>query len=115
MPDTDLGQADGLVFFRKIVIFLVERSDDLRHADVIFGIFMRGTRNNERRPGFIDEDVVHLVDDGEMMPALHALLPAHGDVIAQVIETKLAVGAVGDIRQVGLLARHRSEHVSGFG
>jgi len=42
---------------------------------------------------------------------LHAAFPAHGDVIAQVVEAKLGVGTVGDIGEVSLRAAHWAQQV----
>src|SRR5882724_7103925 len=54
--------------------------------------------DDERRAGFIDEDRVHFVHDGEIMTALDLLFLARGHaIIAQVIEAELGVGAVSNI------------------
>ena len=60
-----------------------------------------GTRDDERRSGLIDQDGVDLVDDGVMVATLYALLGAGDHVVAQVVETELGVGAVGDVCLVG--------------
>ncbi len=70
--------------------------------------------DDERGAGLVDEDVVHLVDDGVVeRDRLHlaevrvvALVAAAGrlHVVAQVVEAELAVGAVGDLAVVGLAA-----------
>jgi hypothetical protein len=44
------------------------------------------------------------VDDGEPVTALHHVLERELHVVAQVVEAELVVGAVGDVRPVGLLA-----------
>jgi hypothetical protein len=53
--------------------------------------------DDQRRAGFIDQDIVDLIDNGVIMAALDAVRQAHGHVIAQIIEAKLAVGTVSDI------------------
>ena len=60
-----------------------------------------GTRDDERGTCLVDQDGVDLVDDGVMVAALHALLGTGDHVVAQVIETELGVGAVGDVGLVG--------------
>ena len=40
---------------------------------VHIGRFHAGARDDQRRARFIDEDGVNLVDNGEIMTALHAL------------------------------------------
>ena len=57
--------------------------------------------NDQRRSGFIDEDGVHLVHDGEVMAPLHLLVLIDGHVVPQVVKAHLVVGAVGDVGVVG--------------
>src|SRR5580693_378221 len=62
--------------------------------------------DDQRRSRLIDEDGVHFVDYGEIVPALDLLLLALGHaVIAQVIETELGIGAVSDVAGVLLAAQ----------
>ncbi len=65
------------------------------------GRFLGGSGDDERRPRFVDKDAVHLVDDGELVPALHEMRELELHVVAQVVEPELVVRAVGDIRRVG--------------
>ncbi len=55
------------------------------------------TRDDERRARLVDEDRVDLVDDREVVAALHLVVGGHGHVVAQVVEAELVVGAVGDV------------------
>ena len=65
----------------------------------------RRARDDERGAGFVDEDGVDLVDDGEVVAALDLLLLAGGHaIVAQVVEAELGVGAVGDVALVHLTA-----------
>jgi len=58
----------------------------------------RGAADDERGAGFVDQDGIDFIDDGEVMAALHLLLAAgRHAVVAEVVEAKLAVGAVGDV------------------
>ena len=68
----------------------------------------------KRRAGLVDEDVVHLVDDGVVQRALRLLqmfgeqvvaLGRRAHVVAEIIEAELVVRAVGDVAIVGLLTR----------
>ena len=68
----------------------------------------RRAGDDERGAGLVDEDGVHLVDDGEVVPALDLLLLAGGHaIVAQVVEAELGVGAVGDVAVVHLAAHRR--------
>ena len=58
------------------------------------------TRDDEGRPGLVDEDGVHLVDDGVPVPALHALLQGVHHVVAQVVEAELVVGPICNVSAV---------------
>ena len=60
--------------------------------------------DNEGGPGFVDEDGVHLVHDGEGVAPLHQLLGVDAHIVPQVVEAHLVVGAVSDVGGVGLLA-----------
>ncbi len=111
MRHANFRQTDRAFFFIYLVIFWVERLGNLRHADVILCVLMRRTGDNQRRAGFINEDVIYLIDNGIVMSALHTALPAHGDVIAQIVKTKLGVGAVGDISEVSLRAAYWAQQV----
>ncbi len=65
---------------------------------------VRGTGDDQRRPGLVDEDGVDLVDDGVVVPALHTVVEAPRHVVAEVVEAELVVRAVGDVGPVGLPA-----------
>ena len=60
-----------------------------------------GTGNDQRSSGFVDEDRVDFVDDGEIVVALNELFLAGGHAhVAQIVETEFAVGSVGDVARV---------------
>ncbi len=86
---------------------LVQRLDlRLEHAVLIVISDDRRAADDQRRARFINQDRVHLVHDGEVMPALDLVFFALGHaVVAQVIEPELGVGAVSDVVIV-LLAPH---------
>ncbi len=69
--------------------------------------FLGLARDDQGRPGLVDEDVVDLVDDRVGPLALHAAVERVHHVVAQVVEPELVVGAVRDVRGIGLAAGHR--------
>ncbi len=71
---------------------------------VFVGGFLAGTGNDQRGARFVDQDRVHFVHDGVVVYPLHAVLDAELHVVAQVVETELVVGAVGDVGVVGVFA-----------
>ena len=60
--------------------------------------------DDQRRARLVDQDRVHLVDDGVDMAALHHVLEPVLHVVAQIVEAELVVGAVGDVARIGGLA-----------
>ena len=79
----------------------LEAGNDAVDFVVEIGRLFGRTRNDERRPRLVDEDAVHLVDDREVVPALHVVRELELHVVAQVVEAELVVGAVGDVGGVG--------------
>ena len=63
--------------------------------------FFTGAADDEGGTGFIDQNGVHLIDDGVIPAALDAVALIDHHVIAQVIEAEFIIGAVGDIGGVG--------------
>jgi hypothetical protein len=61
----------------------------------------RGAGDDQRRARLVDQDRVHLVDDGEAELTLQLVLQGEGHVVAQVVEAELVVGAVDDVGLVG--------------
>jgi hypothetical protein len=62
------------------------------------------TRDDQRRPRFVDQDAVHLVDDREVMSALDEMREIELHVVAEVVEAEFVVGAVRDVAAVGDLS-----------
>ncbi len=79
----------------------LEARDDAIDLVVEIGGLGGRPRNDQRGARFVDQDAVHLVDDREVMPALHVVRELELHVVAQVVEAELVVGAVGDVGVVG--------------
>ena len=98
----DLGGVDRLFGLVHLEV-LVEH--EVRHdaGELVVGVgrARARARDDERRSRLVDEDGVDLVDDGEVVAALHAGRRPRDHVIAQVVETELGVRAVGDVGLVG--------------
>ena len=67
------GHDLGLARLRVHFFALFEFGDDAIHLVVLVGGLFTGARNNERRTGFVDQDGIDFVDDGEVVHALHAI------------------------------------------
>src|SRR5215831_13109256 len=72
----------------------------LVNGDVELGAILDRAGDDERCARLIDQDRVNLVDDGIDVPPLHHLLGAHLHVVAQIVKSKLVVGAVSDVAAV---------------
>src|ERR1035438_6787646 len=94
----------GGVFFAGLLAFdflpAHELGDDAVDLEILVGGFLAGAGNDERGAGFVDQDGVHFVDDGVMMPftgggfassmaELDAVFQPGLHVVAQVIEAEL--------------------------
>ena len=100
--DADLGGHDrALRLVDLVVVVALEVLHDGGELDVELLRVVGPTRDDQRRAGFVDEDRVDLVDDGEGVAALHLVVARDGHVVAQVVEAELVVGAVGDAGGVG--------------
>src|ERR1700677_4621496 len=109
-----IGHADGLVFFIDHVIAgedllfaaldlfpLFERRQDAVHAGILVRGLIGGAADDQWGAGFIDENRVDLIDDREVVSALHAISMVKLHIVAQIVKTELVVGAVGDVGAIG--------------
>ena len=108
--DRLLRLLDEVVALRRL--HLHDRRDERVELGVdVAGGDRRRTRDDERRARLVDQDRVHLVDDREVVAALHHLLGTlRHAVVAQIVEAELRVGAVGDVAGVlrtALVGVHR--------
>ena len=98
-----------LRFAREAVAKHVLLAHQLIDQRLPFVVLMRRNRrraaDDERRARFVDQDGIDFVDDRVVITALHLLLARRGHaVVAQIIETELAVRSVGDVHRVLLAA-----------
>ena len=99
--DAGLGGGDGaLCLFHLVVHVASQLAHNAGEALVKIGRVGHPPRDDEGGSGLVDQDGVDLVDDGVAVAALDFLLDRHGHVVAQVVEAKLVVGAVGDVAGV---------------
>ncbi len=110
-----VGEVGGVLFLLDFEVdVLLELAGDLVGTRVLRDIIFGRAGDDERRAGFVDEDVVDFVDDREVERALRLLLvlrimlivAAGGDphVVAEIVEAEFVVRAVGDVAGVRLLA-----------
>ena len=133
LRDPGLGRRDRLVLLVVLVVVLglggvarlAERLQLHLHllADHLLGEagervigvggLLGAAGDDQRRPRLVDEDVVDLVDDGEVVAALDALLERARHVVAQVVEPELGVRPVGDVGGVHLAPLRRRSSPTG--
>ena len=102
----------GLLAFVDFAFF--QLGNDAVDLVILVGGFLAGAGDDERGARFVDQDGIDFVDDGVVVPALHAILDAELHVVAQIIEAELVVGAVGDVARVGDFALHVVEVVHDY-
>jgi len=99
---TFLGEDDGpRLLVDRVVPLAPEPGNDLVDPVILVRGFVGGTRDDEWRSRLVDEDAVHLVDDGIVEVPLDIVLEGELHVVAQVIESELVVRPVGDVGAVG--------------
>ncbi len=67
----------------------------------MIGRFLPLARDDQRGTRFVDQDIIHLVNDGKVQFSLYHLLKRGNHVIAQVVKAELVVCAIGYIGVVG--------------
>ena len=90
----------ALLLVDLVVDVALQAPGDGREADVELGRVGHLAADDQRGAGLVDEDRVDLVHDAVVVAPLDLLGPGHGHVVAQVVETELVVGAVGDVAGV---------------
>ena len=70
---------------------------------VVFDGIIHRTGNDQRRPCFVYEDAVHLVNYGIIEFSLHAILAVKFHIVPQIVEAELVVRAIGYVGTISLL------------
>lgn len=96
-----LGQQARHEVFLQVVEMVDGRAVLLEELVVAFG-YRAG--DDERRTGVVDQHRVDLVDDGEVVLALHQVGRRRGHVVTQVVEAVFVVRTEGDVGHVCLAA-----------
>mmetsp|Transcript_29572 Transcript_29572/g.70442 ORF Transcript_29572/g.70442 Transcript_29572/m.70442 type:complete len:293 (-) Transcript_29572:419-1297(-) len=100
---TVLGEDDVLLLLLHRVVHIPhKRVGDLRSLVVLDGGGLGLPRDDEWRPRLVDEDGVHLVDDAVVEVPQHKVRLPLRKVVAEVVESELRVGHVGDVAVVGV-------------
>ena len=104
LGDAVLSQGYGAVLLvNGEVLLLAQRGRDTGVPSVVALGHVGGAADYERRPSLVDENVVHLVNDGVGKVTLHPFGAFSHHVVAEIVEAELVVGAVGDVGLVRLV------------
>ena len=97
-------QVDRALLFVEVEMLFRQARNQLVDLIVEIGLVFRRTGNDQRRAGFVDQDRIHLVHDGEVVRTLDHVGQLVLHVVAKIIEAEFVVGAVGDVGGVSFLA-----------
>ncbi len=108
--NTLIGQVYGAALLIYGVIALnLQGAGHLGHVAVnVLGVLCR-RGDNKRRARLVYQNRVDLVYNSKVVAALPELFRHVGNVVAQVVKAKLAVGAIGNVGLIGLAARCRAQ------
>ncbi len=98
------GHGNGALLLVDLEVALVEAGDESVDGVVEVGAIVERAGDDQRRACLVDQDRVHFVDDGVDVAALDHILHPVLHVVAQIVEAKLVIGAVGNVAGVGALA-----------
>ena len=103
VDDKVAGQLLRLAGSRVDFLAFFQLRNDPIYLVILVGRLLAGATDDQGSTRFVDQDGVNFVDDAVVERPLHAFAEIKLHVVAQVIETKLVVGAVGDVSGVGFL------------
>ena len=114
-----LGARNPLLGQRRALQFLIhgvvaggdQALDQSGKVVVLLGRRLHHPGDDQRGPRLVDENEIHLVHDCIPQLTLHQVLRAQRHVVAQIIETELAHGAVRHVCLIRLPAGHRPKVV----
>ena len=92
-----------LFIHRGIDNFFQPVDEHIRLA-VKIGALIALAGNNQRRSRLINQDRVHLVDNGKAVSALHHALLIERHIVTQIVKAHFVVRAVGNVTGIGFLA-----------
>ena len=90
-------QGSAGLFIHGEMLFGLQTAHDLVHLPVQAGGLVPRAGDDQRGACLVDEDGVHFVHDGEIVPALHQLFLVELHVVTQVVEAEFVVRAVSDV------------------
>ena len=96
-----VGKGHGAGLFIQREMFFANVRNDLVDRHIHIGAVGSRPRDDQRGPGFVDQDRVDLVHDGEIVVALEDLVQLGLHIVAQIVKTQLVVCGVGHVTAIG--------------
>ena len=94
-----------LLIDREVTLLLFDLKRELGNQSINGLVELRAvvyrTRDNERRTRLVDQNRIDLVNNRERQFALALVGHAEGHIVAQIVKTKLIVGAVHHVAAIG--------------
>src|SRR3984893_13121232 len=90
-----------MFFIDGVIDVLNQLGNNLVNLGEFAGGIFSWPGNNQWGARFVDKDGVHFIDDGEVMTALDAIGEVIFHVVAEIVEAKFVVRAVGNVRVIG--------------
>ncbi len=87
-----------------VISFRTQAGHQLGIAVILAGILVDSPGDYQGRAGLINEDAVHLVDNGKMQGALHQMFLVQHHIIPEIVKAKLVICAISYICLIGLPA-----------
>jgi hypothetical protein len=95
-PFADAGGGRGI----ELLLLADQHAGEVVAPAVLVHVVVGRPGDDQRGARLVDEDRVHFVDHAVIEWALHLRVAAHLHVVAEVVESEFAVGAVGDVAGV---------------
>ena len=84
-----------------IIFIYLESFDKTVCLQIHIGCLLLTTGNNEWRTGFINQDGVDFIDQGEIETTQYTVLDIGYHVVTQIVKTKFRVGCICNITRIG--------------
>ena len=92
------------LFIHRGIDNFFQTVDEYIRLAVKIGTLIALAGNNQRGSRLINQDRVHLVDNGKAVSALHHALLIERHIVTQIVKTHFVVRAVGNVTGIGFLA-----------
>jgi len=86
-----------------IICFLVQPWYNFINQVIFIRTILCRSGNNQGSPGLINQDTIHLIDNGIIQFPLGIIIQLKFHIVTEVVKTKLIIGSIGNITAIGLL------------